>query len=91
MFARTSFVAVKINPINTLKHEAIDRLQSITDDFPKYKEPLQELINKFAVEDMLYLINAIYRDEEFKRSEHFKIYNRYFDEIEDLTHKYFSY
>jgi hypothetical protein len=91
MLAETSFIVVDIKPINMLKHEAIDRLYSVADDHPKYKAQLEELIKNFTVEDMLYLMNTIYRDEEFRSSQHFKLYNRYFDEIEDLTHKYIPY
>ena len=91
LLAETSFIVIDIKPINMLKHEAIDRLYSVAVDHPKYKAQLEELINNFTVEDMLYLMNTIYRDEEFRRSQHFKLYNRYFDEIEDLTHKYIPY
>ena len=77
-----------ISPIHMLKHEAIDRLDSVVDKLPKYKEPLEKLIVDFTVDDMLYLIQTIYRDKDFKRSKYYRLYNDYFDEIEELIHKY---
>ncbi len=71
-----------------LKHEAIDRLDSVIYDLPKYRKNLEELILNFKVDDMLWLINTIYRDNDFKKSIYYGVYNEYFDEIEELTHKY---
>jgi hypothetical protein len=70
-----------------LKHEAIDRLHSVANDFPKYKEMLETLTLNFTIDDMLFMMNRIDRDAEFKRSLHYMVYNEYFDEIEELTHK----
>jgi hypothetical protein len=69
-----------------LKHEAIDRLVSVVCDLPKYKKQLEELIVKFTVDDVVQLINAIYRDQEFKSSAYYGLYNEYFDEIEDMIY-----
>lgn len=91
MIAETSFITIATkmpHQMNLLRSEAIDRLDSVVDDLPKYKMCLENLIDNFTVEDMLRLINTIYRDNEFKTSEYYKLYNRYFDEIEELTHKY---
>ena len=89
MIAETSFIENLPNGIlNMLKHEAIDRLDSVVDDLPKYRKALEKLIDNFTVEDMLSLMNTIYRDTEFKKSAYYKRYNRYFDEIEDLIHEY---
>jgi hypothetical protein len=87
MFAETSFIQEKSNKINLLKHEAIDRLCSVVYTFPKYKELFEKLIRDFTVEDMLWLMNAIYRDTDFKVSLHFTVYDKYFDEIEELIHR----
>jgi hypothetical protein len=84
MIAETSFI--ETHPIQMLRHEAIDRLDSVVDDLPKYKEKFEELIAKFSIEALLELINAIYRDDEFKSSMYYRTYNNYFDEIEDLVH-----
>jgi hypothetical protein len=91
MIVETSFITNTINETNSillLKNEAIDRLDSIINDLPKYKNKLEELILNFTVIDMLYLINIIYRDNEFRFLEYYKVYNKYFDEIEELIHKY---
>jgi len=85
MIAETSFITSDY-AIQLLKNEAIDRLYSVVDDLPKYKKNLTELIEKFTVDDMLSLMNTIYRDAEFKSSEHYCVYNNYFDEIEELIH-----
>ena len=69
-----------------LKHEAIDRLVSVVCDLPKYKSKLDELILNFTVHEMLQLINTIDKDEEFKHSLYYKVYNEYFDEIEEIIH-----
>jgi hypothetical protein len=76
------------NPIHLLKHEAIDRLNSIVVILPKYKKNLQDLIVNFTVDDVLCLMNTIYRDKDFKSSAYYQLYNDYFDEIEDLIHEY---
>jgi hypothetical protein len=86
--AETSFIIKNPQLFNQLKHESIDRLYSLADDLPKYKETLKTLIANFTIEDMLYLMNTIYRDHDFKNFKYYKIYNTYFDEIEELTHKY---
>jgi hypothetical protein len=88
MYAETRFIINGPDPIHLLKNEAIDRLDSIVDDMPKYKKNLEELILNFRVDDMLCLINTIYRDREFKLSAYYGLYNDYFDEIEELIHKY---
>ena len=75
-----------INPTHMLKHEAIDRLDSVVDDLPKYKKNLEELIINFTVDDVLYLMNIIYRDKDFKSLDYYGVYNNYFDEIEELIH-----
>ena len=87
MIAETSFILKKIDPILMLKNEAIDRLASVVGDLPKYKKQLEELIVKFTVDDVVQLINAIYRDQEFKSSAYYGLYNDYFDEIEDMIYK----
>jgi hypothetical protein len=84
MIAETSFITRR--PNHRLKHEAIDRLDSIVDDLPKYKKKFEELIVNFTVDNVLWLINAIYRDKEFKSSIYYRRYSEYFDEIEDLIH-----
>ena len=84
MIAETSFITRR--PIHRLKHEAIDRLDSVVDDLPKYKKKFEELIVNFTVDNVLWLINAIYRDKEFKSSIYYRRYSEYFDEIEDLIH-----
>ena len=92
MVTNTETNVIINNPklFNRLKHEAIDRLYSIVSDIPKYKENFETLIINFIIEDMLYLIHSIYRDREFKNSKYYKVYNTYFDEIEEMTHKYIS-
>lgn len=82
--AETSFIIMP--SIQMLKHEALDRLDSVVGDLPKYKPHFNELIINFKVEDMLALMNTIYRDNEFKSSLYYKKYNEYFDEIEELIH-----
>jgi len=73
-----------------LKNEAIDRLDSIISSLPKYKKHLAELIVNFTIDDLFYLMNIIYRDNEFKSSIYYRVYNEYFDEIEDLVYKSIS-
>ena len=88
MIAETSFIINSgPDPIHLLKHEAIDRLDSIVDDLPKYKTVLANLIVNFTVDEMLTLMNTIHRDTEFKSSAYYHLYNQYMDEIEDLIHK----
>jgi hypothetical protein len=88
MIAETSFILKNSDDSNILlKNEAIDRLASVVGDLPKYKKQLEELIVNFTVDDVLQLINAIYRDSEFKNSAYYRLYNQYFDEIEDLIYK----
>ncbi len=91
MIAETSFMnkcldVKKPYPIQLLKNEAIDRLEPIVDDLPKYKKNLEDLIVNFKIDQMLGLINTIYRDKEFKSSIYYRRYSEYFDEIEDMTH-----
>ena len=92
MIAETSFMTKKCfdtkrpYPIQLLKIEAIDRLDSVVGDLPKYKKNLENLIANFTVDEMLQLINTIDRDKEFKSSLYYKRYSEYFDEIEDLIH-----
>ena len=69
VITQTSFITndhTETNSILLLKNEAIDRFDSIVRDLPKYKNKLVELIENFTVIEMLYLINIIYRDNEFK-------------------------
>jgi hypothetical protein len=92
MIAETSFMTKCLDdkrpyPIQLLKNEAIDRLDSVVGDLPKYKKNLEKLIANFAVDEMLQLINTIYRDKDFKSSLYYRRYSEYFDEIEDLIHK----
>ena len=87
MIAETSFIETMQKPIYLLKTEAIDRLDSIVDDLPKYKKNLEELIVNFTIDKMLFLINTIYRDKEFKSSIYYRRYSEYFDEIEELLYK----
>lgn len=86
MIAKTNFIMKNHDPMFCLKHEAIDRLDSVVNDLPKYKKLFKELIVNFTVDDMLYLINTIYRDKEFKSSKYYRVYNQYFDEIEELIY-----
>ncbi len=86
MIAETSFITT--GPVQLLKNEAIDRLESVVNDLPKYKTKLENLIINFTIEEMLRLINIIYRDKEFKESVYYQRYSVYFDEIEDLIHIY---
>ena len=87
MIAETTFISKQLDPIiQTLKVEAIDRIDSVVDELPKYKMHFAALIDNFTVEDMLYLMNMIFRDNDFKASAYYKLYNKYFDEIEDLIH-----
>ena len=92
MIAETSFITngpgLGLDFIHILKNEAIDRLDSVVDDLPKYKKNLEELIVNFTVDNMLWLINLIYRDKDLKTSMNYGRYSEYFDEIEELIHKY---
>lgn len=88
MIAETSFISKPVDQmLQQLKVEAIDRIDSVVDELPKYKEAFQTLIDNFTIEDMLSLMNAIFRDHDFKASAYYKLYNNYFDEIEELIHK----
>jgi len=74
--------------IHLIKNEAIDRLNAVVGDLPKYKKPFENLIVNFTVDETLRLIQIIHRDKDFKRSAYYRLYNRYFDEIEELIHQY---
>jgi hypothetical protein len=63
-----------------------NQLDSIVIELPKYKENLDALIFNFTIDEMLSLMNTIFRDKDFKTSEYYKLYNNYFDEIEELIH-----
>ena len=86
MISKTGFLVKEIDTNVMLKNEAIDRLASVVCDIPKYKKQLQKLIVNFTVDDVVQMINEIYRDSEFKKSAYYRLYNEYFDEIEDLIH-----
>jgi len=93
MIAETSFITLtpeKIIKINLFKSEAIDRLDSIVCDLPKYKKKFDELIVNFTVNDMLLLMRTIYRDPEFICLRYYRLYNKYFYEIEHLIYKYIT-
>ena len=90
LIAETSFIINGPDRIHLLKTEAIDRLDSVVDDLPKYKRNLEKLIANFKIDEMLTLINTIYRDKEFKSSVYYRRYSEYFDEIEELIHSYFE-
>jgi hypothetical protein len=88
MIAETCFMSKPLDPhLQILKVEAIDRIASVVDELPKYKQPFAVLIANFTVEDMLTLMNTIFRDTDFKASAYYRLYNKYFDEIEDLIHR----
>jgi hypothetical protein len=87
MLAESNFIIKSPEPIELLKNEAIDRLASIVGYLPKYKKQLDGLILNFTIDDMLQLINTIYRDQDFKCSLYYSVYNDYFDEIEELIFK----
>ena len=72
--------------IHLLKHEAIDRLICVASDLPKYKKELAALIANFTVDAVLCLMNTMHRDNDFKCSLYYRIYDEYFDEIEELIH-----
>jgi len=76
-------VMIQPNPM-MLKSEAIDRLNSVVDDLPKYKKEFTELIGNFTIDKTLKMLNVIDRDQEFKTSKYYALYTRYFDEIEDM-------
>ena len=84
MITETSFIALPL-AMHLLKTEAIDRLDPVVNDLPKYKKQLQQLIVHFTIDEMLDLMNTIYRDKEFKESIYYERYSDYFDEIEDLV------
>jgi hypothetical protein len=83
MITETSFIAMS-PAMHLLKTEAIDRLDSVVNDLPKYKKQLQNLIVRFTIDEMLDLMNTIHRDKEFKESIYYQRYSEYFDEIEEL-------
>ena len=88
MINETSFITKPVvQKLQLLKAEAFDHLDSVVDDLPKYKAPFLTLVENFTIEDMLSLINTIFRDHEFKTSVYYKRYDDYFDEIEELIHK----
>jgi hypothetical protein len=76
-------VIFQIKP-KMLKSEAIDRLNSVVDDLPKYKKDFADLIDNFTIDKTLKMLNVIDRDQEFKKSKYYHLYNTYFDEIEDM-------
>ena len=88
MIKETSFITKPVDQtIQMLKAEAFDRLDSVVDELPKYKDAFLALIDDFTIEDMLSLINTIFRDNNFKNSVYYTLYDNYFDEIEELIHK----
>lgn len=88
MIDETSFISKRlILNLQTLKIEAIDRIHSVVDELPKFKQSFEFLIENFTIEDTLCLINIIFRDKDFKSSVYYKRYNTYFDEIEELIHR----
>jgi hypothetical protein len=76
------------NQIHLIRVESIDRLDAVVNELPKYKKLFEKLITNFTVDDILRLMNIIDKDKDFKRSIHYRRYNRYFDEIEELIHQY---
>lgn len=81
-----TFIKHKNYSMATLKHEAIDRLWPIVGDLPKYKHKFDALLVNFNIDDVLELINVLFRDNDFKFSPHSSVYNAYFDEIEDIIY-----
>ena len=90
MIIETSFITNLPDPVHLLKTEVLDRLYSVVETLPKYKQNLDALVVRFNVDEMLYLINTIYRDADFKTSVYYSVYNDYFDEIEELIYKTFQ-
>jgi hypothetical protein len=90
MIKETSFTIIDSYNIKLLKNEAIDRLESVVRDLPKYKEHFDELIVNFSVENMQQLIKIIYEDTDFKSSKYYCLYNMYFYEIENLIKSFDS-
>ena len=90
MIIETSFITNLPDPVHLLKAEVLDRLYSVVETLPKYKQNLDALVVRFNVDEMLYLINTIYRDADFKTSVYYSVYNDYFDEIEELIYKTFQ-
>ena len=70
-----------------LKSESLDRLDSVVDELPKYKNEFHKLNNNFTNDNMLKLLYIIHKDKEFKLSKYYNTYNIYFDEIEELIFK----
>ena len=71
-----------------LKSETLDRLDSVVDELPKYKNNFNKLHNDFTVDNALKMLNIIDRDKDFKLSKYYIRFNQYFDEIEELIHEY---
>ncbi len=67
-----------------LRGEAIDRLDSVVNDLPKYKHELADLIVNFTIDKTLKMLHIIDRDYEFKTSKYYDLYTKYFDEIEEM-------
>lgn len=74
----------QIQPSYLIRSEAIDRLHSVVDDLPKYKREFVELIGNFTIDKTLTMLRVIDRDHDFKTSKYYNLYNRYFDEIEEM-------
>ena len=70
-----------------LKCEAIDRLNSVVADLPKYKNDFTDLMCNFTIDKTLKMLYTIDRDREFKSSKYYHLYSIYFDEIEDMIFK----
>ena len=91
LIAETSFITLppeKIIKINLFKSEAIDRLDSVVCDLPKYQKTFDKLIVNFTVDDMLLLMKTIYLDPQFICLPYYRLYNMYFYEIHKLIHRY---
>ena len=67
-----------------LKSEAIDRLNSVVTDLPKYKKEFIDLNTNFTIDKTLKMLYIIDRDREFKSSPYYHLYTTYFDEIEEM-------
>lgn len=70
-----------------LKREAIDRLNSVVADLPKYRNDFTDLMSNFTIDKTLKMLYTIDRDREFKSSKYYDLYSIYFDEIEDMIFK----
>ena len=71
----------------SFKNETFDRLGSFAVDMPKYLNDITVLKNNFTIDNVLELMRRIDRDTEFKKWNYRNIYNRYFDEIEDMIYE----